>query len=32
VPAVVGTGDATSRIADGRIIEIDGTTGYVRIG
>ena len=32
LPAVVGTGDATSRIADGRIIEIDGTTGYVRIG
>jgi phosphohistidine swiveling domain-containing protein len=32
VPAVVGTGDATSRIPDGQIIEIDGTTGYVRIG
>jgi pyruvate,water dikinase len=32
VPAVVGTGDATSRIADGRIIEIDGSTGSVRIG
>ena len=24
VPAVVGTGDATKRIADGRIVEIDG--------
>lgn len=31
VPAVVGTGDATARIEDGRIVEIDGTTGYVRL-
>ena len=31
VPAVVGTGDATTRIGDGRIIEIDGSTGYVRL-
>ncbi len=31
LPAVVGTGDATSRIADGRIVEIDGTTGSVRL-
>ena len=32
VPAVVGTGDATTRIADGQIVELDGTTGYVRLG
>jgi len=31
LPAVVGTGDATSRIADGRLVEIDGTTGIVRL-
>jgi len=31
LPAVVGTGDATSRIADGRLVEIDGTTGLVRL-
>ncbi|HET7726066.1 MAG TPA: PEP-utilizing enzyme [Candidatus Limnocylindrales bacterium] len=31
LPAVVGTGDATDRIADGRQIEIDGTTGIVRL-
>ncbi|MEO8463501.1 MAG: PEP-utilizing enzyme [Chloroflexota bacterium] len=31
LPAVVGTGDATSRIADGRMIEIDGATGFVRL-
>lgn len=30
--AVVGTGDATTRIADGQMIEIDGTTGLVRLG
>lgn len=30
--AVVGTGDATTRIADGQLIEIDGTTGLVRLG
>lgn len=29
--AVVGTGDATTRIADGQMIEIDGTTGLVRL-
>ncbi|MEO5939777.1 MAG: PEP-utilizing enzyme [Candidatus Limnocylindrales bacterium] len=32
VPAVVGTGDATGRIADGQIVEIDGSTGIVRLG
>ena len=31
LPAVVGTGDATTRIADGRIIEIDGAGGLVRL-
>jgi phosphohistidine swiveling domain-containing protein len=31
LPAVVGTGDATTRIADGQTVELDGTTGYVRL-
>ena len=31
LPAVVGTGDATARIADGRTVEIDGTRGTVRL-
>ena len=31
LPAVVGTGDATSRIADGRLVELDGSTGIVRL-
>jgi pyruvate,water dikinase len=31
LPAVVGTGDATQRIADGRQVEIDGTSGIVRL-
>ena len=31
LPAVVGTADATTRIRDGQLIEIDGTTGYVRL-
>ena len=31
LPAVVGTGDATTRIADGRFVEIDGTAGTVRL-
>lgn len=31
LPAVVGTGDATTRISDGQIIELDGTTGDVRL-
>jgi phosphohistidine swiveling domain-containing protein len=30
LPAVVGVADATSRIRDGQIVEIDGTTGTVR--
>jgi pyruvate,water dikinase len=31
LPAVVGTGDATTRIADGRLVEIDGTAGTVKL-
>jgi rifampicin phosphotransferase len=31
LPAVVGTSDATTRIADGRLVEIDGTAGTVRL-
>ena len=31
LPAVVGAADATTRIADGRLVELDGTTGYVRL-
>lgn len=31
LPAVVGTGDATTRIVDGQLLELDGTTGFVRL-
>ena len=31
IPAVVGTGNATSAIADGQTIEVDGDEGVVRI-
>ena len=31
LPAVVGTGDATDRIADGRLVELDGSSGIVRL-
>ena len=31
LPAVVGTGDATTRITDGQTVELDGTTGLVRL-
>jgi len=31
LPAVVGVGDATTRIADGRLVEIDGGTGTVKL-
>lgn len=31
LPAVVGTGDATTRIADGRLVELDGSSGLVRL-
>lgn len=31
LPAVVGTGDATTRIREGQTVELDGTTGYVRL-
>jgi pyruvate,water dikinase len=30
LPAVVGTGDGTKRITNGRVVEIDGTAGLVR--
>ena len=30
LPAVVGTGDATLRIRDGELVEVDGSTGIVR--
>jgi hypothetical protein len=29
--AVTGTVDATTRIADGRMVEIDGTAGTVKL-
>ena len=31
LPAVVGTGDATIRITDGRLVELDGSGGTVRL-
>ena len=31
IPAVVGTSNATSLIADGALIEVDGTAGEVRV-
>lgn len=31
VPAVVGTGEATQRLRDGQLVEVDGTAGEVRI-
>ena len=31
LPAVVGTGDATTRISDGQTVEVNGTTGFVRL-
>lgn len=31
LPAVVGTGDATGRLRDGQIVEVDGDDGVVRI-
>jgi pyruvate,water dikinase len=31
VPAVVGVADATTRIADGQELEIDGTTGAIHL-
>ncbi len=31
VPAVVGTGEATWRIRDGQVVEVDGTAGEVRL-
>jgi pyruvate,water dikinase len=31
IPAVVGTGNATSRLADGQLIEVDGDAGTIRV-
>jgi pyruvate,water dikinase len=31
LPAVVGTRDGTTRIADGQMVEVDGSTGIVRL-
>ena len=31
IPAVVGTGCATTTIRDGQLIEVDGTCGIVRL-
>jgi pyruvate,water dikinase len=31
VPAVVGTGEATRRLRDGQLVEVDGTVGEVRL-
>lgn len=31
VPAVVATGDATTRLRDGQVVTVDGTTGQVRV-
>jgi rifampicin phosphotransferase len=31
VPAVVATGDGTSRLTDGQIVTVDGTSGVVRV-
>jgi phosphohistidine swiveling domain-containing protein len=31
IPAVVGTGNATTRIHDGQLIEVDGDAGIVRL-
>jgi rifampicin phosphotransferase len=31
IPAVVGTGTATTTIHDGQMVEVDGTSGVVRL-
>ncbi len=31
IPAVVGTGSATTTIRDGQMVEVDGTRGVVRL-
>jgi pyruvate,water dikinase len=32
IPAVVGCGDATSRLRDGMVVRVDGSTGNVEVG
>jgi phosphoenolpyruvate-protein kinase (PTS system EI component) len=31
VPAVVATGDATTRLVDGEVVLVDGSQGYVEL-
>ena len=31
IPAVVGTGNATERVPDGHLLEVDGDAGIVRL-
>jgi pyruvate,water dikinase len=31
IPAVVGTGAATTTIQDGQLVEVDGSAGTVRV-
>jgi rifampicin phosphotransferase len=31
IPAVVGTGDATARLADGQVVVVDGGAGTVTV-
>jgi phosphoenolpyruvate synthase/pyruvate phosphate dikinase len=31
IPAVVGTGNATTTFQDGQLIEVDGSAGIVRV-
>jgi pyruvate,water dikinase len=31
IPAVVGTGDATTRLRDGQIVTVDGARGFVDV-
>lgn len=32
IPAVIGTGDATSRLQDGQLVTVDGDRGEIRVG
>jgi len=31
IPAVVGTGNATTRLRDGQLVQVDGNTGLVEV-